>query len=183
MRLSILIPTLPERYQYLRRLLNILQPQVDRFPGEVEIRINDRRGITTGRKRNDLIALSSGVYFVQIDDDDRVPTYYVSELMKAIEQMPDVVTFNGYMTTNGGNRQNFTIKMGLKYETNNNHHYRFPNHLCCYRRAVVQHVKFPDQTIQEDFQWASQLQKLRVLKSSVHIDKEMYIYEFRSNKQ
>lgn len=183
MRLSILIPTLPERFQYLKRLKNILEPQVARYPGEVEIRVHDSRGITTGRKRNELIALCQGTYFVQIDDDDRVPSYYVNELMNAIEQMPDVVTFRGYMTTDGGNRQNFTIRCGLNYETVNNHHYRFPNHLCCYRKSLVQHVKFPDQTIQEDFQWASQLQKMKILKHEVHIDKEMYIYEFRTNKR
>lgn len=184
MKLSILIPTLPERFHYLKRLKNILEPQVERYPGQVEIKIHDGgRQFTTGRKRNELIAFSQGEYFIQVDDDDRVPSYYVSELIRAIDQMPDVITFNGHMTTDGANRQEFTIKLGSAYETKNNHHYRFPNHICAYRRGVVKHVKFPDQNIQEDFQWASMVKKLGLLKSEVHIDREMYIYEFRSKKR
>lgn len=183
MRLSILIPTLPERFNYLKRLKNILEPQVSKYPGQVEIKIHDGgRQFTTGRKRNELISMCSGEYFCQVDDDDLVPVYYVSELMRAIESGPDVVTFNGYMTTDGGNRQNFTIKLGSKYETVNNHHYRFPNHLCAYKKSLVAAVKFPDQNIQEDFIWASQINKMGLLKSSVHVDREMYIYDFRTKK-
>jgi glycosyltransferase involved in cell wall biosynthesis len=183
-KLSILIPTLPDRFNYLKRLKNILEPQVARYQGEVEIKIHDGgRQFTTGRKRNELISLCDGEYFVQVDDDDRVPSYYVDELMKAIGSNPDVITFRGFMTTDGMNRQDFTIRLGSKYETKNNHHYRFPNHLCCYKKSLVSHVKFPDQTIQEDFIWASQINKLKLLKSEVHIDKEMYIYEFNSRKR
>lgn len=183
MKLSILIPTLPERFNYLKRLKNILEPQVARYPGQVEINIHDGgRQFTTGRKRNDLIAMCSGEYFVQVDDDDCVPVYYVDELMKAIEQGPDVITFKGYMTTDGSRRQDFTIKLGLKYETRNNHHYRFPNHLCAYKKSVVSAVKFPDITVMEDFQWASQINKMGLLKSEVHIDKELYFYDFRTRK-
>lgn len=165
----------------LRRLKNILEPQVARYPGQVEIKIHDAgRGMTTGRKRNELIQLSQGEYFVQVDDDDHVPMYYVTELMKAIELAPDVITFNGWMTTNGANRQDFTIKLGLKYETKDNHHYRFPNHLCAYRRDVVGHIKFPDITIQEDYKWALSIQ--RFLKTEVHIDRDMYWYDFKTRK-
>lgn len=183
MKLSILIPTLPERFDYLKRLKNILEPQVACVPNEVEIKIHDGgKNYTTGRKRNELISLCDGEYFVQVDDDDIVPMYYVSELLKAIQFNPDVVTFKGYMLTDGKNRQNFTIKLGSKYETVNNHHYRFPNHLCCYKKSLVEHVKFPDITITEDFQWASQVNYLGLLKNEIHIDKDMYIYEFRSKK-
>jgi glycosyltransferase involved in cell wall biosynthesis len=183
LKLSILIPTLPERYNYLKRLQNIIYPQVSKYPDQVEVRINYAgRHMTTGRKRNELIALSSGEYFVQIDDDDTVPVYYVDELMKAIEQGPDVISFIGYMETDGKNRQNFTIKLGSRYETVNNHHYRFPNHLCCYKRSVVGHIPFPDITVTEDFQWAQRVQSLRLLKSEVHINRDMYFYQFNSKK-
>jgi glycosyltransferase involved in cell wall biosynthesis len=180
-KLSILIPTLPERFSYLKRLKNIIEPQVAKFPGEVEIKIHDAgRSMRTGTKRNMLIQLSNGEYFVFIDDDDWVPSYYVHELMKAIEQAPDVITFKGYMTTDGAKREDFTIKLGSEYKTIRGHHYRWPNHLCCYKRSLVSHVKFPDITIQEDYQWSVKIQKL--LRTEVHIDKEMYRYEFRTRK-
>lgn len=181
MKLSILIPTLnePESINFLRRLNNILDPQIQRYQGQVEKVINDApRSMSTGTKRNLLIANSEGDYFVQIDNDDLVPPYYVDELMRAIEHGPDVVTFIGHMTTNGRDKRDFTIKLGSKYEEKNGHYHRFPNHLCCYKRSVVEHVKFPDIWVQEDYQWALRVQPL--LKTEIHINKHMYTYDFRT---
>lgn len=181
MKLSILIPTLnePESINFLHRLNNILDPQIARYPGQVEKVINDAgRHMPTGTKRNLLIKGSVGEYFVQIDNDDLVPAYYVDELMKAIDSNPDVITFIGHMTTNGKDRRDFTIKLGSRYEERNGHYYRFCNHLCCYKRSVVEHVKFPDIWVQEDYQWALKVQRL--LKTEVHINKSMYVYDFRT---
>lgn len=176
MKLSILIPTIPERQHILRRLLNTLERQ--KTP-DVEIRIHDAGGsMSTGEKRDRLIESAEGEYFCFIDDDDLVPEYYIREMLAAINQNPDVVSFIGYMTTDGKNRQNFTIKLGSPYETRNNHHYRFPNHLCAFKRDLVKHVKFPHTNKGEDYLWAIKLQNL--LKTEVHINKDMYFYEFIS---
>lgn len=180
MKLSILICTLPERYQLLKRLTNVLEKQLT---PDVQLRIHDAgRSMTTGEKRNQLKDNCDGEYFGFIDDDDIVPAYYVKELLKAIESNPDVITFIGFMTTNGSNRRNFTIKLGSKYEERGGHYYRFPNHLCCFRKSTVSHVKFPHVYVQEDFQWAKQINDSRILKTEVHIDKDMYHYDFRTNK-
>lgn len=183
MKLSILIPTLnePESINYLRRLRGILDPQVAKYPGEVEIRIHDAgRQMATGTKRNELIHNSDGDYFSMIDCDDLVPIYYVDELMKAIAQGPDVVSFIGYMTTDGTNRKDFTIRLGERYEERNGHYYRFCNHLCCYKRSTVERIKFPPIWVQEDYKWACEIQKY--LKTEVHINKPMYTYDFKSKK-
>lgn len=184
MKLSILIPTLNEPYyiQGLSKLKGILAPQVATYNGEVEIRIHDGgRSIPTGTKRNELISNSEGEYFVQIDSDDVVPNYYVSELMKAIHHGPDVISFIGDMYTNGRNRKQFTIKLGSRYEERRNHYYRFCNHLCCYKRSVVEHVKFPPIWMAEDYQWSVKIQSL--LKNEIHINRHMYSYMFNSTKQ
>lgn len=161
--------------------MNILQPQVNRYPGQVEIKIHDAgRSMTTGRKRNELISLSTGEYFVQVDDDDLVPVYYVNELMSAIKDNPDVITFCGYMTTNGENRENFVIKLGEGYEKRDGIYYRFPNHLCCYRKDLVKHVKFPNVTYTEDYQWSVEIKRQKLLKKEVHIGKDMYIYDYKT---
>lgn len=182
MKLSILIPTLnePESINYLHRLNNILDPQIARFPGLVEKVINDAgRAMPTGTKRNELIKNSEGEYFSQIDCDDIVPPYYVEELMKAIEQGPDVVSFIGFMTTNGEHRREFTIKLGEKYEERNGQYFRYPNQLCCYKRETVKDVHFQPIWVQEDYNWATEVMKKRLLKSEVHIgDKWMYHYAF-----
>jgi len=183
-KLSILIPCLPEpeSQNYLNRLRSILTPQIETHT-EVELVINDGpRSIPTGTKRNDMISLAQGEYFSQIDCDDTVPVYYVSELLKAIEQTPDVITFQGHMLTDGANRKNFTIKLGEKYEERNNHYYRYPNHLCCFRKSIVQHVKFQPIWIQEDYKWATELKDKRVLRNEIHLPIQMYVYDFKNKK-
>lgn len=184
-RLSILVCTLNEPYSIdmLKRLRNILDPQIERYKYEVELLIHDAgRFMPTGTKRNELIKICEGEYFCFIDSDDVVSSYYVDEIMKAIASNPDVVTFNGWMTTNGCNRQNFTIKLGSEYTERNNHYYRFPNHLTVMRKEAVQSVKFPDIWVQEDYQWARQIHDRKLLKTEVHIEQDLYWYDFRSNK-
>lgn len=175
MRLSILICTLPERQHKLNLLLNSLELQ---RTGEVEIITNNAdRSLPTGTKRNQLISASQGEYFCFIDDDDRVPSYYISEMLHALTQNPDVVTFIGYITNNGKDQRNFTIKLGSPYEEKNGHYYRFPNHLCCFKKSLVQHVKFDSIWLQEDYRWAKKIHDSRILKTEVHINKNMYHYD------
>lgn len=183
--LSILIPYLPEpeSQNYLNRLMNILNPQLERYPNVEVLTNNADRSMSTGAKRNELISRAKGEYFVQIDCDDTVPIYYVSELLKAIEQNPDVITFQGYMTTDGANRRDFTIKLGESYEERNRHYYRYPNHLCCFKKSVVEHIKFSNIWFQEDYIWATEIRNKGLLKTSVHINTDMYHYCFISKKK
>jgi glycosyltransferase involved in cell wall biosynthesis len=69
----------------------------------------DNRQKKISDKRNELLDRAKGDYVVFIDDDDLVPSYYIYELLKAIEAKPDCVGFDGYMTTNGKDRHNFKI--------------------------------------------------------------------------
>lgn len=183
MMVSILICTLPDRFNYLKRLQNILMPQVLKYSDRVEVRIHDaERHMTTGEKRNLLIQQCWGDYFIFIDDDDIIPDFYLEEIVKAMEQKPDVITFNGYMLTDGESRVDFIIKLGEKYEERNGKYYRFPNHITAMRKSLVENFKFPHITLQEDYQWAKAIHESGVLKTEVHIDKEMYVYDFKSKK-
>jgi glycosyltransferase involved in cell wall biosynthesis len=180
MKLSILIPTLqePDSQNYLKRLLKSL-PIIE----GVEIITDDSpRDVPTGTKRNSLISRANGEYISQIDCDDIVPEYYVSELLKAMESNPDVVTFNGFMTTNAMSRKNFVIKLGERYEERNGVYYRYPNHLCAFKKSVVEQVKFRPIWVQEDYFWATELRDKKILKTSVHIDKDMYHYDYKTKK-
>lgn len=179
-KLSILIPTLPESKHYLNRLMNVLQKQIT---GDVEVITNDLSKATpTGTKRNLLIDSAKGEYFVQIDCDDLVFDWYVSELLRAIDKNPDVITFNGYMTTDGANKRNFVIKLGERYEERGGVYYRYPNHLCCFKKSVVSGVRFKPIWVQEDYLWATEIKNKGLLKTSVHIDRDMYIYDFMTKK-
>lgn len=185
MKLSILIPTLnePESISYLARLRGILDPQVAKYPGEVEIRIHDAgRSMPTGTKRNELIKNSDGEFFSMIDCDDIIPNYYVDELMKAIAHSPDVVSFIGEMTTDNAHKRNFVIKLGERYEERNGVYYRYCNHLCAFKRSVVEQIKFRPIWVQEDYYYATEIRDRKLLKTEVHINKNMYLYDFKSKK-
>lgn len=181
--LSLLIPTLPERYDLLKRLQKVLAPQLEYFIDRTQIIYNDQgRGVCIGEKRNQLVQQVTTDYLVFIDDDDMVSSYYLSEVFKAMDQAPDVITFNGWMTTNGANRKNFVIKLGEKYEERNNIYYRHPNHLCPIKSHLCRRVPFPHQTSGEDYSYSLGLKNRCILKTSVHIEQDLYHYDFRTNK-
>jgi glycosyltransferase involved in cell wall biosynthesis len=183
MTFLILICTLPERVNLLRRLTNEIDRQKEKFTGFVNYKVHDAgRSMTTGMKRNQLIEQSTSDYFSFCDDDDMISSDYVEQIMTAIESNPDVVTFNGYMTTNGTCKRGFTIKLGSSYEERNGHYYRFPNHLCAFKRDKVNHVKFPEAWIQEDYIWAKTINDRKLLKTEVHVEADLYWYDFNTNK-
>jgi glycosyltransferase involved in cell wall biosynthesis len=178
MKLAILICTLPERSAKLNRLLNMLAPQINVYPDQVYYSIHDAgRAMPTGTKRNQLISQTQSDYFVFIDDDDIIDHRYVHHILEAASQNPDVITFNGWMTTNGQDRRNWTIKLGSKYEERDGHYYRWPNHIVPMKREAVRGVSFPDIWQMEDYQWSKKIHDLGLLKSEVHIDKDLYHYD------
>jgi glycosyltransferase involved in cell wall biosynthesis len=144
--------------------------------------ISDARGreVPTGTKRNDLIAQAKGEYFCFVDDDDQVNDLYVTKILAAIAQAPDVVTFQGWMTTNGQHRVDWTIKLGEAYEERNGHYYRWPNHLCVFKKSLVQHIKFPDIWHGEDYKWSVAVRDSGVLKTEVHIPEQLYWYDYKT---
>lgn len=176
--LAILICNLPERAAKLQRLLSVLNPQIEAYKDQVYYSIHDGgRAMPTGTKRNQLINQTQSDYFVFIDDDDLVSSQYVSLIMQAAEMDPDVITFNGWMTTNGANRRDWTIRLGSNYEEKNGKYYRWPNHIVPMRRDAVRGVRFPDIWQQEDYQWSKKIRDLGLLKTEIHIDRELYWYD------
>lgn len=176
--LAILICTLPERFGKLNRLLSVLKPQIANFPEQVFLQIHDAgRSMPTGKKRNELIEQTQSDYFVFIDDDDVVSTRYVQLILAAMEQDPDVITFNGWMTTNGKDRRNWTIRLGSDYMEKNSMFYRWPNHIVPMKRELVRGIKFPEIWIQEDYQWSKKIRDYGILKTEVHINHDLYHYD------
>lgn len=180
MKFLILICTLPERADKLRRLIHSIDRQKAKYNGEVDYKTRaDGRGMPTGTKRNILIEENQSEYFSFVDDDDILSDDYVDSIMTAIQEKPDVITFNGWYTENGVNKRNFTIKLGSKYYEDpkdpNFYYHRFPNHLAVYKMSLVRHVKFPPIWELEDYRWAEQVQ--RFLKTEVHIPKMLYHYD------
>jgi glycosyltransferase involved in cell wall biosynthesis len=178
--LSILIPTLPERAEYLARLMAILTPQLTM---EVEVLTDERpRGVTTGEKRNWLLSQAKGIYSVFIDDDDLVSNTYVADVLGHAKHRCDCVTFRGFMTTNGRSLVNFVIRLGEAYEERGGVYYRFPNHITPIKTEIARSVQFPHKVMGEDYEWAKKINDLGLLKTESHIDEEMYHYDYRTQK-
>jgi glycosyltransferase involved in cell wall biosynthesis len=186
MKLAILIPTLPEpeSQKYLQRLNAILDPQIAKYTGQVTKIIDERgRHIPTGTKRNDMIAYCDADYMAFCDCDDVISKHYVKRLMEGIDKGVDVVTFCGFMLTNGAHKVDFIIKLGENYEERGGKYYRWPNHLCCFKRELVDKIKFPPIWNGEDYAWSRKIHDLGILKTEHHITEQLYTYEFITNKQ
>jgi glycosyltransferase involved in cell wall biosynthesis len=180
MILTILICTLPERAEKLKRLLEILRQQIT---ADVEIITDDRgRHITTGQKRNELLHKAKGIYSVFIDDDDIVSHDYIGKVLQAAKLNPDCITFKGFMTTNGFNRVNFVLRLGEKYEERNGIYYRFPNHIVPIKTQIGRQVSFENITHGEDYKWALQIKDRNLLKTEFYIDSELYHYDYFTKK-
>lgn len=179
MKLSILIPTLPERIVLFANLVEKLCKQGEQFPGEVEILSDDRgREISTGQKRNELLQRAQGKYTVFVDDDDDVPEYYVAEIIKAIETDCDVMAINGMMTTNGTNIIYWNIYLGADYVLRDGIYHRFPNHITPMKREHAIQVEFPNLSFGEDYAWACALRDKFLLRKETVIEKSMYHYQY-----
>jgi glycosyltransferase involved in cell wall biosynthesis len=93
MLLSICIPTVPPRENYLNRLLSEIQKQIIKYDlyDKVEILIfKDNFESSVGSKRNRLIEESSGKFCVIIDDDDMISNDYCKLITDEIIKNPKV---------------------------------------------------------------------------------------------
>lgn len=87
--LSILICTVPQRKEFLRRLCNILYTQISdsKWKDNVEIIVyEDDFKISVGEKRNRLLGLANGEYTCFIDDDDTIVDTYIENLLPHLEE-------------------------------------------------------------------------------------------------
>lgn len=172
-KLSILISTLVERKQCFERLLTLIEPQLT---SDVELLVDvDNREVTLGAKRQRIIEKASGDYIVFVDDDDVIPGYYVSEILKAIEGKPDCVGINGIITTNAIDPKPFYHS--IKYDTwfeDEKGFYRCPNHLNPIKREIVLQVGFNDIAYGEDFDYSTRM--VGNLHTETYIEKCMYYY-------
>jgi glycosyltransferase involved in cell wall biosynthesis len=183
--LSILIPTMHKRSGLLKRLMNNLQPQLT---DEVEVLTHADDGrITTGRKRNDLIQRATGEYVVFIDDDDMVADTYIADILQAAKKQPDCITFRGWMTTDNKSKTEFRISITYPYcdawKDGKLMYFRYPNHITPIKRSVALQVPFPNVSMGEDYAWATEIHKRKLLKTEIHIQKELYFYLYQSFKR
>jgi glycosyltransferase involved in cell wall biosynthesis len=182
--LSILICHIPERYDFLKRLSGILDPQLEKHKLTVECLIDDSRYKKIGRKRNDLMARAAGKYVCFIDDDDRVSDNYIELLLHGIRKDVDCCSLKGIITEDGENPLIFehSIKYN-EYRTNPTAtpvtYERYPNHLNVIRASIAKQFPFPEINHGEDTDFATQVFKSGLIKTEHYIDQVIYYYDYR----
>jgi glycosyltransferase involved in cell wall biosynthesis len=182
MKLSILICTLPERARQLALLRVEIFCQSNECKCDYEILDDNTTGITIGEKRNRLAKRATGDYVVFHDDDDPLQPDYVSEIWKAIQSGVDIIGLRGFMTTNGAKRVPFRIDYGLPYDAVGNEYHRHHNHLCPIKREIALQIGYKDMNYGEDYDYAVRLKDSGLIKTHAFIDKEIYHYDFRTDK-
>lgn len=181
--LAILICHIPERYDYMKRLSAILDPQLEKHKNNVVCLSDDSRYKKIGRKRNDLVARVNAKYFCFIDDDDRVVPNYVELLMEGIHKGVDCCSLTGEITFDGQGPKKFihSIKYNDYFEKDNVY-YRPPNHLNVIRTEIGKQFIFPEKNFGEDTDFAMQICRAGALKSEHEIKQTIYHYDYRSKK-
>ncbi len=184
-KLSILICSLNKREALLNRLLNVLCPQVCKYPDDIEVIVERDNGeMQIGAKRNLLIQKSNAQYLCFIDDDDLVSDDYIDSIMNALKENPDVVGITGLITENGGKPRVFIHS--LQYDDwfeKDHRYYRNNNHLNHVKTEYARIVKFPETNHGEDHDYSKQIQKVLKGKKEIFLDLPIYFYEFWSVKK
>lgn len=186
--LDILIPTLAHREIIMRKITRKVMSQIERNGLAEKVKVqtySDEGRLSIGHKRNQLVENSTAEYVMFLDDDDDVHNDYIKDIYDAIvKHKPDCVTFNGTVTFNGANEQQYNF--GLQYREYKNEHKVFtrpPGHLCAIRREIALKYKFKelDKTRDRatDVWHCLEMVKDRAIKSAAHIDKPLYHYRKR----
>lgn len=179
-RLSILIPALPERLTLSSPTLKVLTEQAMGKPVEV-LALMDNRQRSTGRKRNALLDLAQGNFVAFVDDDDQIAPNYVDRLYQAIIQHPhaDCMVFDVQVDFRG----QFTkiARYGVEYELgeDDRYYYRKPNHLMGYSRRIALRHRYRDTNWGEDTEWAARAS--RDVVTQVRIPEVLYHYLIRNH--
>jgi glycosyltransferase involved in cell wall biosynthesis len=146
-KFSILILSIPSRFESLKAAVNHLQEQAD-ATGQgktVEILVLlDNKSKSISEKRNDLLQMARGKYIAFLDDDDAVSKDYMSAILKAIDENDvDCISFNQWCSINGE-------PMDVEFGIGNPHGQlwrdedgflgdikRPPYHMCVWRREIA----------------------------------------------
>ena len=176
--LSILTPAIPQRIAQVAYISAKLAGQIGSRDIEHLI-LMDNLKRTVGEKRQALLDAAHGKYIAFVDDDDDVADCYITQLMEALLQDPDVVTFDQAAEING-------VVGWISFRRGNlNHKWRANQvsdravwHVCAWRRTLALRYSFPAKNYGEDWAWASPLQEW--IQSEVHIPQILHFYRHSS---
>lgn len=172
--LSILIPSIPERLDKLKTLIEKIQ-LIKGYNYEI-LSLCDNRQMTIGEKRNKLVSMAKGKYIAFCDDDDDITDKYELLMIACSTVNADVITFKQEATVDGNKT---IVDFDLKHTENeifvtDGVTKRRPFHVCAWKRELVKGIKFPEINWGEDWKWCAKA--LKKVKTQCKIDKVLHIY-------
>lgn len=181
MILSILICTTTDRRPLFQKLYNELDRQAEGLPVEILFE-EDNKQMSVGAKRQKLLLRAKGEYIVYFDSDDWPYSFYVSEIVKALESKPDCVGFEINMTTNGIKPQVccHSLRYPVWKERVDGYDYvRSPGHFNPIKRDIAIRVGFKDMRFGEDHVYSKGV--TRLCKSEIFIPKKLFHYRYSNS--
>ena len=197
--ISILIPTLIERRDEYNTMIKGLYDQIDKhdLKDKIEIiSICDDRSIPLSMKRNMMQKMSSGKYFVHLDDDDEFSCDYCQRIIDHIQGLDkdyDVIGYDQLAKVSGGR---FIVKphldAGLSLQPSGNQidvngqikkgvipeFYRFPWQFCLWNQRFKKVYRTDSDTnAREDQNWLKKVM-LEYPKTMSYIDFIGHTYNF-----
>lgn len=177
-QLSILIPCIPSRFDKAKNLIYKLQENIADKKIEVLCLI-DNKVKSIGEKRDDLVQVSNGKYFMFLDDDDDIEN--LNEVYEKTFLDVDVITFKSECRNSNGSKFIVTHHLGNEIEHTNdgNGNYidcnRPPFHINAWNKKYKEY-RFPFVSYGEDWGWLKQF--VHLAKEESYIDKIVYKYNF-----
>lgn len=179
-RLSILIPSIPSRIELASALLMKIQKELPFDDVEICMFLDNKQK-TIGEKRENLVQISTGKYFMFLDDDDDYEN--LLDVYHATSKDVDVITFKSLCRNNNGSHFIVTHHLGseIEHKSDENGNYvdcnRPPFHNCAWN-SFYKKFHFPYVNYGEDWGWLKQF--VSEAKNEYHIDKIVYKYNFDS---
>lgn len=198
--LSILIPTIEERFELCSKLFGKLFIQMGhdelvrlddnlvkhKFYLEddiIEVLVDDRikfrdGGPSIGAKRQTLLDSCTGLFCGFLDDDEDIAGNYIETLIELCKQDKDVCTFKSFIQLE---QYWGIVNMRLRYVNEqmspDYEVHRAPWHMCPVRSSIAKKYKFPDENYAED--WNFMIQVLADVQTEAH--SERIIHSYRHN--
>ena len=192
--LSILILSIPERFEALRKLYLNLENQISKhgLGQKVEIlTFLDNKSKSIAEKRNFLLKSVSAEHFAFLDDDDTISEHYLHLICDQLQKTPsvDCITFEQECCLNG-EYMHVTFGLGNPHQSL----YRLANgrlgpikrppyHMCVWKTLIGQSETFnsvfsADGQSIEDIDWLLRLYKKS--RTAAHIPKVLHFYNYSS---
>ena len=141
----------------------------------------DNQTLTVGSKRNKLLDIATGDYITFIDDDDRVTSDYISEIMKALAYYPgvDVINYDLMLQHGGLNKEilcTYDKDVVSSGYVSTDVYIGPGSHTNVWRRDLVKDIRFKDVNFGEDMDWAERA--AQKAKTQHKIERVLYHYNF-----